>query len=171
MNAHLRQRDASWYEEKGVIYVTFTISEETTGQGWIKRDIYVSQNALNVLCSKSFTSCGPGTYTIAILKGSLFTDNDRCGKEIRLKAKEMHLLTPRTDLACLLHMFFTHKDIERMGIAQIVTMHEPIVKEGVLYLLTSDRLSDGRILEVRSGDASPKWDMRYGFAFLESKSF
>src|SRR3989338_3344003 len=121
-----------WREVNGVIYLAVTLDKSTTGEKWVTRTDKKGNRVEEtygkpVLRSRDFTSSAAGTYEIAILKGLLFTDDDRVTQKIRDKATEMKLADPNADIACLIREQFSDKEIEEMGLWWIVTMHEPIV--------------------------------------------
>ncbi|MEK7193607.1 MAG: hypothetical protein AAB652_02355 [Patescibacteria group bacterium] len=163
----------SWREEDGVIYFSVT-SDGTTGEDWIKRlegnGFRVGDYAKQVLRSPDFKPTNGVTTEVAVLKGMLFEDNDRITKKIRAEADKRKLSKPNAELACLIRLKFTDKEIEAMGLWYIVAMHEPINdSDGGPRLLRADRSDGGRWLDACSGRPGRRWDRDGGFAFAVSQ--
>ncbi|MEX1120240.1 MAG: hypothetical protein WEB94_00595 [Candidatus Paceibacterota bacterium] len=123
----------SWREEDDVIYFSVT-SDGTTGEDWIKRlkgnGFRVGDYAKQVLRSPDFKPTSGVTTEVAVLKGMLFEDNVRITKKIRAEADKRKLGKPEPELACLIRLKFTDKEIEAMGLIWIFAMHEPINDSG-----------------------------------------
>src|SRR3989338_9939901 len=119
----------SWREEDGVIYFSVE-SDGTTGEDWIKRlegnCFRVGGYAKQPLRTPSFKPTSGMTTEVAVLKGMLFEDQSRITKKIRAEADKRKLGKPNAELACLISEKFTDKEIESMGLWNIVAMHEPI---------------------------------------------
>ncbi len=163
----------SWREEDGVIYFSAT-SAGTTGEDWISRlegkGFRVGGYAKQVLRSADFKPTSGVTTEVAVLKGMLFEDNDRITKNIRAEADKRKFLKPNAELACLLRLKFTDKELEAMGLTWIVTMHEPINdSDGVPGLLDASRDGDGRWLLACVGRPGYGWVRDGGFAFAVSQ--
>ena len=162
----------SWREQDGVIYSSVT-SNGTTGKGWIIRlksnDFHVSTHAKRVLRSPDFKPTNGVTTEIAILKGTIFEDNNRITKKIRAFATERKLLKPNAELACLIRLTFTDAEFETMGLCQIVAMHEPINDYGNPSLLGAGPGGDWQWLSAYCGEPGRRWNRRSGFAFAVSQ--
>ena len=159
----------SWREEDGVTYFSVT-SDDTTGEGWIKRledkGFRVGDYAKSVLRSSDFRPTSGVTTEVVVLKGMLFEDNDRITKKIRAYAGERKLIAPNAEIACLIREKFTDAEIEAMGLWYIVTMHEPINDSGGgPSLLHASRYGVGRWLSACGGRPDDGWDRDSGFAF------
>ncbi|TSC83408.1 MAG: Uncharacterized protein G01um101417_627 [Parcubacteria group bacterium Gr01-1014_17] len=159
----------SWREEDDVIYFSVT-SDGTTGEDWIKRlegnGFRVGDYAKQVLRSPDFKPTSGVTTEVAVLKGTLFEDNDRITKKIRAEADKRKLSKPNAELACLIRLKFTDKEIEDMGLWYIVAMHEPINdSDGYPGLLGSGRDVDGQWLDAYSVLPGDGWGSGHGFAF------
>ncbi|MBU1160085.1 hypothetical protein KKD04_02810 [Patescibacteria group bacterium] len=162
-----------WRERDGVIYF-FVTSDNTTGPDWIKRleskGFQVSKWAKDLLRSPDFKPTSGVTTEIAVLKGILFSDNDRITKKIRAEAEKINLSKPNAETACLIRERFSDKEIEEMGLYWIVTMHEPIKdSDGGPDLLSV--LRDDRWLDADYGHPDHRWDHVHGFAFVVSQVF
>ncbi len=159
----------SWREEDDVTYFSVT-SDGTTGEDWIKRlegnGFRVGGYAKQVLRSPDFKPTSGVTTEVAVLKGTLFEDNDRITKKIRAEADKRKLSKPNAELACLIRLKFTDKEIEDMGLWYIVAMHEPINDSGGgPGLLVASRGGHGRWLFAACGSPGGRWNSGGGFAF------
>lgn len=165
--------ERTWREQDGVIYFSVT-SDGTTGEEWITRleskDFRVSDYAKSVLRSPDFKPTDGITTEIAVLKGMLFSNNDRVTKKIRAEADKRNLTKPNAEVACLIRENFMDEEIEAMGLWWIVAMHEPIKdSDGDPFLLRAGRDDDGRWLYACCDDPGSRWDRRHGFAFAVSQ--
>lgn len=163
----------SWREEDGVIYFSVT-SDGTTGEDWIKRlevnGFRVGDYAKQVLRSPDFKPTSGVTTEVVVLKGTLFEDQNRITKKIRAEADKRKLSKPNAELACLIRLKFTDKEIEAMGLIWIVAMHEPINdSDGDPNLLNADRIDDGRWLHAYRVGPVDRWYRGGGFAFAVSQ--
>ena len=163
----------SWREEDGIIYFSVT-SDGTTGEDWIKclegNGFRVGDCAKQVLRSPNFTPTSGMKTEVAVLKGMLFEDNDRVTEKIRAEGALRKLEEPNAEVACLIRLKFTDKEIEAMGLWYIVAMHEPINDSvGVPDLLSACRSGDGRWLFAFFGNPGAGWDCDFGFAFAVSQ--
>lgn len=162
-----------WNEKDGVIRFSVT-SDGTTGEEWISRleskSFRVGDYAKSVLRSKSFKPTSGATTEIAVLKGEIFSDNDRITKNIRKEAKNRKLSTPNAEIACLIREKFSDKELEAMGLYWIVAMHEPIKdSDGDPTLLGADRDGSGSWLSSSYGSSDSEWSRGSGFAFVLSQ--
>lgn len=163
----------SWREEDGVIYFSVT-SDGTTGEDWIKRlednCFRVGDYAEQVLRSPDFKPTSGVTTEIAVLKGTLFEDQDRNTPMIYAEADKRKLSMPNAEVACLIREKFTDEDIQSMGLWHIAAMHEPIDDYGGdPYFLGARR--EGRLLYTyfHQGPAL-RWRRDHGFAFAVSEN-
>lgn len=164
---------SKWNEKDGVIRFSVT-SDGTTGEQWITRleskSFRVSDYAKSVLSSKSFKPTSGITYEIAVLKGEIFSDNDRITKNIRKEAKNRKLSNPNAEVACLVREKFSDKELEAMGLYWIVAMHEPIKdSDGDPRLLSADRSDYGSLLNAYYVSPDNKWNRSNGFVFVVSQ--
>ena len=164
---------SKWTEKEGVIRFSVT-SDGTTGEEWITRleskSFHVSDYAKSVLSSKSFKPTSGITYEIAILKGEIFSGNERITKNIRKEAQNRKLSTPNAEVACLIREKFSDKELEAMGLYWIVVMHEPIKDScGGPLLLFANRNDNGSWLNTNYGYPDSKWSRSGGFAFVVSQ--
>jgi hypothetical protein len=171
-SAGLSETIRSWREENGVITFSVT-SDGTTGEDWITRleskGFRLSDRAKQVLCSPDFNSAPAGVTTkVAVLKGTLFEDDDRITQKIRAEADQRRLSKPNAEVACLIREKFTDKEIEAMGLWHIVAMHEPINdSDGDPYLLNVRHFDGGRGLVACSDGFVYGCDSGLGFAFAQ----
>ncbi len=162
-----------WREQDGVIYFSVT-SDGTTGEAWIKRleskGYRLSDWAKSVLISSDFKPTSGVTTEIGVLKGMLFSDDNRVTKKIRAEAEQRKWFTPNAEVACLIREMFSDEEIEAMGLWWIVTMHEPIEDSvGVPLLLSAGRDDGGRWLRAYYGRPDDPWLRSRGFAFAVSQ--
>jgi hypothetical protein len=162
-----------WTEKDSVIRFSVT-SDGATGEEWISRlesKIFrVGDYAKSVLRSKSFKPTTGITYEIAVLKGEIFSDNERITKNIRKDAKNRKLTTPNAEVACLIREKFSDRELEAMGLYWIVAMHEPIKdSDGDPLLLDANRNDYGSWLGADYDSPDCKWNRSYGFAFVVSQ--
>ena len=164
--------DRLWRLENGVIYFTVT-SNGKTGEEWIAhfaaKKITVSDWAKQVLRSPDFQPTTGITYEIAVLKGDLFTDDDRIVKKIRKEATKRNLSVPNAEVACLIRDLFTDGELEAMGLYWIVTMHEPINDSGGDPRLLGANRCDGGYLSAYYGKPGGGCNRGSGFAFVVSQ--
>ncbi|MEI6378875.1 MAG: hypothetical protein WCO55_04400 [Candidatus Falkowbacteria bacterium] len=161
--------DRVWRIENGVIYFTVT-SNGKTGEEWIvyfqAKKITVSDYAKQLLLSPDFKPTTGVTYEIAVLKGELFTDDNRIVKTIRAEADKRGLTKPNAEVACLIRDMFTDAELEVMGLYWIVVMHEPILdSDGDPRLLSAARYGGG-CLSADYGKPGYRFDRDSGFAFV-----
>lgn len=159
----------SWREEDGVIRFTVT-SDGTSGASWIERleqgGYNVGDYAKQLLLSPDFKPTKGVTTEIVVMKGSLFSDNNRITRNIRAEASKRKYVAPNPEVACLIRIMFTDKEIEDMGLWGIVTMHEPIKdSDGDPGLLYANRSGRGRWLGTCNVDPDRGWSGGGGFAF------
>jgi len=164
----------SWREEDGIIYFSVT-SDGTTGEDWIKRRLEgngfrVGDYAKQALRSPDFKPTSGVTTEVAVLKGTLFEDNDRITKKIRAEADKRKLSKPNAEVACLVREMFTDEELEAMGLVWIIAMHDPINDSGGgPSLLSAGRVGVGRWLRACYGEPGGRWGREDGFAFVASQ--
>jgi hypothetical protein len=163
-----------WREQGGVIYFTLPPTEGVTGHQWIerfeKKNFRFSRWARNVLDSPDFKPTTGIVYNIAVLKGELFSDENRITRNIRAEGDHRSLkhgkgISP--EIACLIRETFTDDEIKAMGMIWIIVMHEPIDDGGDdPYLLSADRYDAGRWLDAYYVGPGRRWGRGDGFAFV-----
>ena len=166
-----------WREENGVVYFNEPfVSDGTTGQAWVDRLIKkgrrVSDNAKKRLLLPDFKPTNGVITKIAVLKGELFSDEDRITKNIRTKAHAgsftngKKLFDPNPEIACMIRERCSDEEIEAMGLWGIIGMHKPIKdSDGGLDLLGAFRGGDGSWLYTYYGKPDYRWNRDHGFAF------
>lgn len=166
----------SWREEDGVIYFSVT-SDGTSGVDWITRleskGFRVGEYVKEVLRTPAFKPTSGVTTEVAVLKGKdmLFGDLDRSTSNIRDLATRHKLTTLDAEVACLIRLKFTDREIGQMGLWHIVVMHEPIKDlDGDRLLLNVDRDKNGCWLSACDGAPDGIWGRDGGFAFAVSVS-
>lgn len=159
----------SWREEDGIIRFSVT-SDGTSGASWIEcleHDGYnVGSYAKQILLSPDFKPTKGVVTEIVVMKGSLFSNDERITRNIRAEATKRKYVAPNPEVACLIRVMFTDKEIEDMGLWGIVTIHEPIKdSDGDPSLLYADRFDKGRWLIAYDDYPGRRWHDDYGFAF------
>jgi hypothetical protein len=162
-----------WREQDGVIYFSVT-SDGTTGEQWIerleKKGFRIGDYAKSVLRSPNFKPTSGIATEVAVLKGELFSDNNRITKKIRADADNRKFTKPNAEVSCLIRENFSDKEIEELGLIWIVTMHKPINDfDGDSCLLSAYRSGDGRGLGADYGRPDDRWGRGGGFAFAVSQ--
>lgn len=159
-----------WIEKDGVITFTLPPTDGTTGEQWITRTEekgnHVGDYAKQLLRSKDFKPTTGKVYQVQVLKGELFSNDNRSTKNIRAKAKKHKLITPNAEMACLIRENFSGEELEEMGLTWLVIMHEPIKYfDCRLGLLGVRRSTDGQWFHGYCDSPSGRWDRGSGFAF------
>jgi len=157
-------------ERDGVIDLGIVTSDGTTGPQWIKRlekkGFRLSKWAKDVLNSPDFKSTNGVITEVVVLKGMLWSDNDRTTKNIRVEAERKGLEKLNAEVACLIREKFSDEEIEAMGLLWIVAMHEPIKDSGGdPCLLDAGRSGGGPWLGAAYDGSDGRWCSAFGFAF------
>ena len=157
-----------WCEKDGVIYFSVT-SNGKSGEEWIvhfkQKGCPLSKGAKRVLCSPDFKSTNSVTTKVAVLKGELFSNDDRITRKIRANAVERKLVTPSIELGCLVRDMFTDDEIRAMGINWLVTFHEPVVFDGPPHVLAASAFLGDERLDTSWADPDDRLDRDRGFVF------
>lgn len=166
----ITEPEKKWREENNVIYFSVT-SDGATGEEWITRleskGFRIDGYAKSVLRSKDFKPTSGVTTEIAVLKGEIFSENERITKKIRSKASELGFSIPNAEIACLIRENFSDEKIEAMVLYWIVVMHEPIKdSDGDPLLLSVFRGGGGSWLSAGYGVSDSEWGRGDGFAFV-----
>jgi len=165
----------SYRVEDGIIYFS-VMSNGMTGEQWIERlenkGFRVGPYAKQMLLSSDFKpTCGVMTE-VAVLKGTVFQNNDRTTKKICAEADKRKFTAPNAEVACLIREKLTDKEIAVMGnmmMWYVVVMHEPINdSDGSPHFLDVNRDNGGRYLGTHDAWADRRWDFTCGFAFAVS---
>jgi hypothetical protein len=159
-----------WTEkDDGVIILPPLISTGMTKENWVTylkaKDCPPDDFVKSLLLHKDFKPSEVGKpHYVAIIKGSLFTDNDRFTSNILDVARTHQMITPSPEIACLIADYLVGKEITEMGLSSIVTMHDPLLDfNGFPRILgTIQNRSCLCAYRVLPNDG---WDHRYGFAF------
>ncbi|HBR71598.1 MAG TPA: hypothetical protein DEA27_02180, partial [Candidatus Moranbacteria bacterium] len=92
-----------WREQDGVIYFMLPSTDGKTGSQWIERlegkGFRLSKWAKDVLNSKDFKPTSGVISEIAVLKGMLWSDNQRTTRNIRAEADSRKLTKPNAEVA------------------------------------------------------------------------
>jgi len=160
----------SWREEDGVIRFS-VVSNGLTGEEWIARLegkwFRVGDYAKQILLSSDFKPTNGVTTEVAVLKGTLFKDNNRITRKIRVGGDKRGLSKPNPEVACLIREKFTDEEIKAMGLCWIVVMHEPIEDSGGDPSLLGVHCDvGGDWLLAYYGSSASRWNRDLGFAFV-----
>jgi|GEM_PF-439204 len=160
-----------WEKRGEIIYLPPMVSDGTTGEQWIKRlarkGCHVDDFAQDILRFPDFQPTSGVTYHIAVMKGEIFTDDDRTVTNIRAEANKRQFGTPNTEVACLIREKFSDEDLKAMGLEWIIIMHEPINDfAGDPKLLSVNRDDFGRRLAASFSRPGRRFGRRNGFAFV-----
>ncbi|MFA6587535.1 MAG: hypothetical protein WCT08_00530 [Patescibacteria group bacterium] len=141
------------------------------GEEWIthleEKRYRVGDWAKQLLRNKKFVATNGKTYTLAIIMGDEFKDNERTNKNIRETAHARGYLDPSVELGPYLREMFSDEDLKKMGLWALILMHEPIADSvGDLYMLGVDRFDVGRWLNTYHGNPDDRWHREIGFMFL-----
>lgn len=152
-----------------VIYFTLT-SNGKTGAEWEthleRRSFRFSKYAKDVLRSEEFKPTPAGTiHRVAVLKGELFSEENRITKQIRAEAERRKLNTPHPEIGPLFKDTFSDADIERMGLNWVMVMHCPIKDSGGVASLLDAGRGVGHWLSAARSDPEGWWSREDGFAF------
>jgi len=164
----------TWTEKDGVICFS-VISDGTNGEEWIARleskGFRVNNYAKSVLRSKSFKTTSGVTYEVAVLKGELFSDNERITGNISKDAENRELTAPNAEVACLIREKYSDKELEAMELYWIITMHNSIKdSDGDPRLFGIFRNGRGSWLYSDYVRPDNWWDRGSGFAFVSQVS-
>lgn len=167
----ITEKKPKWTEKDGVIRFSVT-SDYSSGEQWITRlqnkGFCVSNYIQTILQSTRFMRTDSGTYEIAVLKGEIFSDDERIITNIRKEAKKRNLRAPNADIACLIREKFSDKELEDMGLYWIIAIHEPIKDSGYNPKLLGAYRRCGGSLDSDHDNDCYKWCQGSGFAFLAS---
>ena len=166
--------ERKWREEDGVIYFTVT-SNGLTGGEWIKRlegmGFRVDDYARNILySSKEFIPTSGVTFEVEVLKGELFSDDQRTTTDVLAEADKRNLEKPSPEIACLIRDKFTDEEIKAMGLWWLVVLHG--------FISIGEGAGSSKSFGIRySTDPKPwlnadrrsfnhRWNLDCGFVFI-----
>jgi len=158
----------------GIITFTLPATDGTTGKNWIPRleskGYRLCDYAKQVLLSKDFKPTTGKVNSVTVLKGDLFSDENRVTEKIREEAKKRNLTNLNAETVCLIRENFSDEELKATGLMWLVVMHEPIKdSDGALNLLSVGRDGDGRWTSTYYGDPDGRWDRDVGFAFATAQ--
>ncbi len=161
--------DCQWTEQDDMIRFSVT-SDGTTGENWISRleskGFRIGDYAKQVLHSRNFRPTNGVRVEVVVLKGDLFSDNDRIIRKIRFEADKRKLVKPNAEVACLIREKFTDEEIEAMDLWWLDVMHEPIKdSDGNPGLLYVGRDGSGRWLSACYDNPDGRRGRVVGFVF------
>lgn len=159
-------------EEEEVISFTLPPTIGITGEQWITRlearNFRISGYAKQLLRSPNFKPTVGKIYQVQILKGELFSNENRTTQNINDEAKQRNLIIPNAETACLVRENFTDEEIQMIGLVWLVIMHKPIIdSDGDLELFRVIRNGDGRRLSSYHANPIGGWSRANGFVFIK----
>lgn len=162
-----------WVEVDGVIYLK-VISNGRSGEEWItyleSKGFRLSKYTKDVLRSSDFKATTGITYTLAIMRSTLFTDKNRITRKIRAEAEKHGWLTPHAEVGCLLRDFLSDAELKELDLWWVAVMHEPINdSDGDSSLFYAHRHDVGRWFLTSWGRPDYDWNDQGAFAFLVSQ--
>jgi len=162
-----------WIEKDGLILFEVT-SDGKTGEEWINhfdaKGIKIGDYAKGIIRSSAFKPTNGVVYKVAVMKGELFSDDDRISDKIRKEADKRKLKTPPVELVCLIRDKFSDEEIKKMGFLWIIVFHKPIKDSGGDPILLGAFANDSKPwLNAYHDSPGFRWDRKDGFAFLVSQ--
>jgi hypothetical protein len=153
---HVCPSNRFWREENGVIYFSVNHNKEANYRGWIERLIrkeFAVENRVETMLSMVNMPLDE-VSKVAILKGELFTDDERCFEKIYTEAHRCGLIKPSAMISCPIREALAKEDMKAMGLRRIVIM-QPI---------------DGRLLCIHQ-EINASWlaTCQYNTGFMWSK--
>lgn len=138
-------------EQDGVIGFTLPATDGTDGVGWIRRlegkGLKVEEySAKRVLYSDAFEATKGITYGVKILKGNLFSDEQRITRLIQEQAQKLGFITPPLEVACLVYekLLDLIDLMKRSGLEGLVFMHTPVTNRTGQFLFAISHNDEGR---------------------------
>ncbi len=163
-----QRRDPFKKKPREILTVT---SDSRNGETFV-RDLkqagyHIDDWALNVMLRAPFVAMSGVTYSLGIIKGEEFSDNERMISNIRAEAARRGWRTPPIEVATLLREVVSDEDIERMDLVWLVVMHEPVIdSDGNACLLSLSCRAGGRRLDTCYDQSDDQYFHDGGFVFL-----
>jgi hypothetical protein len=174
-NGHQWLRDLNRFLRKENPWeVPQTFNVTTTGRSGEDSIVVLKEQGFHVgsyveelFRSKEFVATNDKLYTLAVIGGDEFEDDQRTNRNIRAEADRRGWEEPPVELASYLREQISDDDLERMGLWALILMHNPISdSRGSPSLLGLDRVDDGRCLSAFFGHPGRRWYRDSGFLFL-----
>jgi hypothetical protein len=119
-----------WYRKGGIIYLTIVTATEGVEE-WIsstkwcsKNNIPLDSGAVDILQSAHFKPPHNCTIELAIITSENFGEEFRTLKNYNTVASKLGMHITNPEMACLIHVYYSKEELEAMGIASIIIMHE-----------------------------------------------
>ncbi len=145
-----------------------------TGQQYIDDPTFNKTKwAKDIMKSKDFWVTAGTIYTLAIIPGSVLSDDQRMLENVRAKADRCGLLHGKAispEISCLFRKYYSNQEIKQMGLAWLVAMHESIMdSDGDPLLLGTDRHDSSPLLDTDCDHPVGLWDRGDGFVCVSSQ--
>lgn len=169
-----QQSEKKWWRMGELIYFTVT-SDGTSGAEWLKRleekGIEVETPIKQLFLSEDFRPSSGITTECCLLRGTLWEDNThRTTENVRAKARELELLTPNIEVACLAREKLSDQDIEDMGLWWVTTMHKSVKDfENKPRLLSLYSCYNSPWIGAAYDNPNYEWHRTNGFIFESKK--
>lgn len=166
-----------WYEKDNLIYGSL-ISDGFTGMdyaGCFKKMGY-NGDILNSPCLSNFMPTNEVVYDFVIIRGKNFSNESYCSTiDILSHAESLKTMRPNIELACLIRKNFSNKDIENMGLFDLVVAHLSLrIDSGDKFLGLSPRTGQAlcfyQDLSSLASRHAKEWNCKeVGFVFVLKK--
>jgi len=172
MGINVAPANRRWREQNGVIYFSVE-SDRATGTEWIerfkRRGLELKGYVRDVLRSRDFRHASSEVTNVVVFRRDFFQYNEEHLQEIRALASERKLIAPNAEVACLIREQFSDEEIEEMGLAFVIVMHEPFVdflgRPNILTVGSRFSTHDSRLLEAGDYEQKDLLGVQCGFAF------
>ncbi len=173
-DSDIQDKVPRWRKKNGIIYLSVT-SDGTTGPEWKKRllnkGFSLEYFGVDALDSPHFKPTNNVMTEVAIFPGTFFHESECHERHVFATAEKHDFSIPNAEVACLIREALCDKDLEDLGLWNVMTMHEPFpdCRSTLPYhcRLTSTRDKEGQCLTGYGSDR-PKWAKGHGFAFAAS---
>lgn len=170
-------------EEKDVIYCS-VVSSGITGEEWLEifeeKDVKM-ENFVEYLIGLDYFGkhvTSGITTNLVLLKGSLFRDDERILKNIRIEAKRRGLVAPSIEVGPLFREKISSADLRAFNLYSTVIMHEPIREKeisgdgkGLLLFEAFNPYPDGPgelvICDELDSNIASGWSVESSFVFAQ----
>ena len=144
------------------------------GKKWIKylekRGHKIGDQAKSMLMHPGFIPTTGIKTKIAVLRGSMFKDDERITMNILTEINRRRLIMPNPEVACLIRDKFSDEDILATGLCGMVVMHNPLKdSSGKTGRLGAYHDENASWLSAHNDKPDGWWQSNYGFASAVSQ--